>query len=170
MGFKSTFDMTSVERSLRARLEKAKLAMVNTLAYVGETCVNTARSLPHPPAELWKDPDGTVKSPVPPHQPNYIDWSSNLRSSIGYVVVMDGKIMQMSSFEAVNGGEEGSQRGKAFAEEIAGRYSTGIALILVAGMHYAAYVSSKGYDVLNSAAIQAEELAPRLIKQLKEQW
>lgn len=159
--------MGDIRRAVESKMENVKLKMADTLARVGEKCVNTARSLPHPPAELWKEPDGTVKRPVPPHQPNYIDWSANLRSSIGYVIVVDGEVVRgLDSFKAVGGGEEGAVKGREFASELAGRYPTGVTLVIVAGMHYAAYVSSKGYDVLNSAQIEAEELAPRLIKQL----
>lgn len=168
MGIKSNFNIGDVERDVEQRLERMKLAIVNTLRYVGEKCVNTARSLPSPNVAA-SFPDYPSK-PIPPHTPNYIDWTKNLRSSIGYVVTVDGEIVQQSSFQAVDGGEEGARRGREFAAEIALKYPAGITLIIVAGMHYAAYVASKSYDVLNSAVIEAEELAPRLLKQLEEQW
>lgn len=157
--------MGAVEQQLDKQLERAKRAMVNTLCYVGEQCVNKARTLPSPSAT-----DFPSYPSIPPHKPNYIDWTANLRSSIGYVVVVDGEIVKTSDFQAVKGGDEGAQNGRSFATEVAGKYPHGITLILVAGMHYAAYVASKGYDVLNSAVIEAEELAPRLLKQLEEQW
>lgn len=177
MGIERKYDLGAIERGLRELPDKVGSLVVEKLCYAGESAVNKARKLPHPPESLWKTTNDkgetVVKSPVPAHQPNYIDWTANLRSSIGYVVVADGEIVQISSFEAVQGekgnGEEGSQKGRQFAEELAGKYATGYALILVAGMHYAAYVQSKGYDVLNSAAIEAEEVAERLLVQLNSE-
>lgn len=175
MPIKPKFDMGSLLRRVDRLPQLVIGQAVKTLAYVGEAAVNEARKLPHPPESLWKTTNDkgetVVKSPVPAHQPNYIDWTANLRSSIGYVVVVDGEIVVSSAFQAERGekgnGEEGARRGREFAQGLASRVPEGkMALILVAGMHYAAYVSSKGYDVLNTAAITAEQMATRMLASL----
>ena len=163
MGIERKYDLGAIETGLNAFPERVERALVNTLRYAGEQCVNEARSLPSPSAADFPD-----YPKIPPHQPNYIDWTKNLRSSIGYVVVVDGQVVSgQDSFKAEQGGEEGARKGLEFAMETVERYKTGIVLILVAGMHYAAYVQSKGYDVLNSAVIKAEEIVPSLLKQLE---
>lgn len=164
MGIERKYNLGAIEKGLKAFPERVKSALVNTLRYVGEQCVNTARSLPSPSAAEFES-----YPKIPPHTPNYIDWTKNLRSSIGYVVVVNGEVVNgQDSFKAVEGGEEGARRGLEFAMATAESYKTGIVLILVAGMHYAAYVQSKGYDVLDSAVLKAGELIPSLLGQLEE--
>lgn len=167
MGIERKFDLGAIEEGLRKFPERVERSLVNTLNYVGEQCVNAAKSLPSPSADSFP-----TFPKIPSHTPNYIDWSANLKSSIGYVVVVDGEVVSgQDSFKAVEGrdgvGDEGARKGLEYAMEMAGNYKTGIVLILVAGMHYAAYVQSKGYDVLNSAVIKAEELIPTLLGQLE---
>jgi hypothetical protein len=53
-------------------------------------------------------------------------------------------------------------------EELAPQYTCGIALIVVAGMEYAATVAAKGYNVLDSAELTAQALVPKLLQQLKD--
>ena len=50
---------------------------------------------------------------------------------------------------------------------VADNISKGYALIVVAGMHYAQYVESLNYDVLDSAERLAERILPSLLQQLK---
>ena len=118
MGIKRYFDKSAIGMAFDQQLERVKRAMVNTLSYVGEQCVNTARSLPSPNVAI-DFPDYPSK-PIPPHTPNYIDWTANLRSSIGYVVVVDGEIVGwLDSFQPVDGGADGAQKGREFAAEVA---------------------------------------------------
>lgn len=71
------------------------------------------------------------------------DQTGNLRSSIGYVVMSGGRTVGVSGFEAVGGGAEGSSEGKRVAARLAREYSQyPHALIVVAGMEYAAYVEA----------------------------
>ena len=166
-GIHMTTPQSKVDEVIRTALENQRKALIYQLQSVGEQAVNTCRTLPSPPRTLyWNDKTGRPKSNIPPHQPGYIDWTANLRSSIGYVIVDNGKIVSSSSFEAVtvNGetGTEGAQKGRAFAEELASRYSSGLVLIVVAGMHYAKYIQRRGYDVLISGQILAENLIQQL--------
>lgn len=74
----------------------------------------------------------------------------NLRSSIGYIIIYDGEIIE-DYFPVLNGGSEGAEAGKAWAQEV-GVYvneGEGIQMIIIAGMEYAVFVQSKGYDVID---------------------
>lgn len=99
--------------------------------------------------------------------PPYTVQTGNLVSSVGYAIVHDGKIVETSTFDAVAGpkgdGQEGSATGRAYVKELAMRYPTGYALILVAGMHYASYVQELYHkDVLVSGSLVAEQLVMEL--------
>lgn len=128
-----------IEREMTKEYERMMQAVIYNLQVVGERCVNAAR-------------DTSLKGR------DYTDQTGNLRSSTGYVLVVDGNIIAESSFGAVSGGTAGSAEGKSFAESLAANHPSGIALIVVAGMHYAEYVAARGYDVLDSAELLAEQL------------
>lgn len=147
-----------IDRFLNGVAERMRQALVYNLSDVGEQAVNAARSLPSLPR---------TKKRMPPHQPNYIDDTANLRSSIGYVIAEDGKIIGESDFKPVKGGEEGARKGRELAEQLASEHGKGIVLIVVAGESYARYVAAKGYDVLDSAELLAQRLVPQMLKQLK---
>lgn len=132
---------TYIEQQVR----RTEQAVINTLAYVGETCVRTARIAG-----------------------SYTDQTGNLRSSTGYVLVKDGRVVHASSFDVEKGGSDGASKGKAFAEQKAREHPKGIVLIVVAGMKYAAYVSASGRDVLDSAELRADQLVPQLLGQLTQ--
>lgn len=139
--------MTTTEAQIAGYIEqqidRQLVALERTLNYVGEQCVNAARA-----------------------SNGYTDRTHNLRSSVGYVLVRDGKVVTQSTFSSLAGGAEGSSTGKTYAMELARKYPRGYALIVVAGMNYAAYVSAKGRDVLDSAELLAERLVPAMLKQL----
>lgn len=123
------------------------------LAYIGEMCVNKARSLPSPPESMRGKP----------HTPNYIDDTNNLRSSIGYIIVINGSIMQPEGFNGM--GSDGAEHGKDYALNLAEKQPNNIAvLIVVAGERYAKYVSDRGFDVLDSANIVADKLINQLLR------
>lgn len=115
---------------------------------------------------------------------NYTDRTGNLRSSIGFVVVDDGRIVS-SNFEVVppkrkakgsDGGMTGKKNAQSFALELSKEYSKGIALIIVAGMNYAIYVENghyikvgnsvrrtRPYDVLVSGELVADKMVPEML-------
>lgn len=93
---------------------------------------------------------------------DYKDKSGNLRGSIGYAVVLDGK--------QVAGGHG------EFLKEVIAENPKGIVFILVAGMNYASDVENGGYrkvfgkmmntrayNVLSSAELLADELINELL-------
>ena len=56
--------------------------------------------------------------------------------------------------------------GKHLVNNLATKFSGGYALIVVAGMNYAAYVESMGKNVISSAELLAEQELPRMMKEL----
>lgn len=146
-------------------------AIIYNLGVIGEKVVNEARE-----------------------RGSYTDRTGNLRSSTGYVIVVDGKIAQMSSFQAIRGqgenaqrvsfttkagkqvdywakgatgdGSQGKAEGESFARSLVSRYPRGIVLIVVAGMNYASYVAAKGFNVLASSQLLADKLVDDLLRKL----
>lgn len=144
MPIKDNTDKAKLAAYVAEYVKRMEKALIRRICYVGEQVLNEAR-----------------------RNGSYKDQTGNLRSSTGYVVVADGKVVQTSSFEVVKGGGEGSKRGKAYALELASRFPTGIVLICVAGKEYAVYVSARGYNVLESAELLAKKLVPEMLKKLK---
>ena len=143
MPIKRLTPTTEIDRYIAGRVEAIKKAIVYNLCAVGEQVLNVARLTN-----------------------SYKDQTGNLRSSIGYVVAVDGEIVQMSSFDTVKEGREGSRGGKEYAMQLVRDFPHGIVLIVVAGMNYASYVSAKGYDVLDSSELLADKLVPQMLQQL----
>lgn len=135
--------MTEVIDYLDKRIAAVEKAVLYNFGVIGERVLNAARSTN-----------------------SYKDQTGNLRSSIGYVIVKDGRIVQSSDFAVVKDGDKGNKEGKAFARELAREYDKGIVLIVVAGMNYAYYVKKRGYDVIDSAELLADNLVPKILHQL----
>lgn len=92
---------------------------------------------------------------------NYIDHTGNLRSSIGYVIVRDGKIIGKDFKLSENEGSDkhtGKREGEQLAMDLIKTFSKGYVLIGVAGMKYAVFVEAmENKDVLTRAANKAED-------------
>lgn len=134
---------SEVNSYIERKLEIWRQLLIRNFSYIGEQVLNTARS-----TDSYKDQTG------------------NLRSSLGYVVAVDGRVADISSFAVVKNGQEGSKTGADYARKLARKYPKGIVLIVCAGMNYAAYVSAKGYDVEDSAELLADRLVPQMLRQL----
>lgn len=143
MGIVQKTPMSEIDDYIEQQIKRITDAMLYNLQYVGERCLNTARQ-----TNSYKDQIG------------------NLRSSLGYVIAMDGKIVHNSTFEIVKDGGDGKKSGIQFAKEIVRQFPEGIVLVVVAGMHYAQYVSATGRDVIDSAELLADKLVPQILKQL----
>lgn len=137
-------DYRAVDDAFERHIRRAEQALIRTLKYCGEVVINSARD-----AHTYKDQTG------------------NLTSSIGAVISVDGKVIWKSSFEVVMKGGKGAKEGVAFAKELTGNYPKGIALICVAGKNYAAYVSHRGYDVLDTAQLTASQIVPQMLQSLE---
>lgn len=129
---------------LKACVEAKLRVLVNTFCYVGEQCIIEAREAG-----------------------NYTDQTGNLRSSIGYAVVMDGKVVQRDCIDKVKQGDEGVSEGDDYlSKRIKKARKKGIVLIVTAGMNYAEYVEAKGYNVLSSAELKAGPLVKSILTRL----
>lgn len=140
MGIKTNFD----PQDFRNRYEKALSVLINgieeAMNLAGINAVSYARD---------DKPKGVN---------DFTDRTNNLRSSIGYVLFKDG-VKVGSNFVAAGTGNEGDktngvQIGSSYADEVASEYPEGFVMVLSAGMHYAAYVEAKGYDVITSARMK----------------
>lgn len=115
----------------------------------------------------------------------YQNITGNLRSSIGYVIGYDGKVIREGGFHKVQGrgenyrrvtfttrngkkvdfwakgkfgdGSEGSRKGLELARSVIAK-TKGYSFVIVAGMEYASYVNSKGYDVMDSAKLELKKI------------
>lgn len=99
----------------------------------------------------------------------YTDHTGNLRSSVGYVIVANGRVLS-ENFELSKGGTDkvtGKRRAKRLAEELATFYNKGFVLIGVAGMKYAVIVEAMdNKDVISLAASHTEDLIRKQSKTL----
>ena len=124
--------------------------IIRRLAYLGEECIIEARD--RSAEESWTDRSG------------------NLRSSIGYTITANGKIVMLAGFKQTAQGSEGVKTGRALAEELARRYSSGYTLIIVAGMNYAEYVEAMDNKVvLASTELFARRKLPEMLEKLRSQ-
>ncbi|PWB04580.1 hypothetical protein C5O24_11945 [Paramuribaculum intestinale] len=135
MGISANFNINDIDATFKAWLAEVDRQLIESLTRVGEEAVKLAKMIP--PERGFKDRTG------------------NLRSSIGYVVLVDGKPVNVA-FAAVKGGHAGVNEGQRLALQV-GSKTEGYALVVVAGMNYAVHVESKGRDVLTSAEKFAEK-------------
>ena len=141
------FNMGDFERMFQHAEDHAEEQFIRILKWVGEKAVNEAKD-----------------------SGNYDDHTANLRNSIGYVVSVDGQVVdeyfEISKQGTVPSSEDPLKYGRTLAVEVA-QSKRGIALVVVAGMRYASYVESKKKVVLTSAEQFASQYLPNLLKQLK---
>lgn len=147
MGLIPQFSMAQIDAFMKQAEEQQINKIVRVLRFVGEKAVNEARA------------SGT-----------YQDRTANLRNSVGYVIIVNGRIVDEDFSASATGKvpttENPVMYGRKLAHEIAAR-QTDIALIVVSGMKYGSYVEARGYNVLTSAEQLANTQVPMLLKQLK---
>lgn len=142
--------ISKVNAYLKAETDRIHNLTIRALSKLGEQCVKLARD----------------RSP----ELSWIDRTGNLRSSIGYIIVHNGKIVKSSDFKQVKQGSEGTMTGKNFAAEIAKQFLSEYTLVVVAGMNYAEYVEAmENKDVLSAPELFAKKELPGMIKKLKRQ-
>lgn len=102
----------------------------------------------------------------------YTDRTKNLRSSIGYVIYRDGVFVKSNFSSDGSGaegtGESGTTKGLREANEAAKNFTDGYVCVLVAGMDYAVYVESKGYDVVSGSWLQFDTVFQQNAQVIKE--
>lgn len=121
------------------------------LSYIGEELCNHARTI------------------TPGHSSGgYKDQTGNLRSSIGYRIYKDGVGITEGGFKNVSGGNAMAEA-KIALDKYGLAYEIpikGWTLVIVAGMSYATYVESKGFNVLHltkeKMRVEIEELKNKI--------
>ena len=78
---------------------------------------------------------------------DYLNHTWNLRSSLGYVVTYDGK-EKRRYISGMNYGDEAAAAITKWLNEV---NKAGTSIVFADGMFYASFVSSKGYDVIDTA-------------------
>lgn len=146
MAIKPNFTKDDVRKRFDAFLNEIEKKQIAQLQRLGEMCLVEART-----------------------NKGYMMQTGALLSSTGYEVFVDGVAIH-SQFDAASGAESnaaetGIKSGQSIAESI-GKGTKGIALVVVAGMNYAAYVEAKGFNVLSSAEHLAERELPRMLEKL----
>lgn len=146
----SKTDMRKVREGLKIKMSAVIDRLVNRFEEIGELAVKIARE-----------------------KGSYNDITGNLRSSIGYVILIDGNPVRYGVPEAFKGKAEGADGAKGVADgqamlrKLQAKFPWGVVLIVCAGMHYAAEVESVRHrDVLTSAELEADKLAKRLLKNI----
>lgn len=156
MPIQSKIPIAQVTKHLEEAIEQKRAQIVTALQWLGEKCINEARTAG-----------------------DYTDRTGNLRSSIGYAILYNGEmIIPPTGFAEVHGGtpakveeKKGSEAGRDTLDKlIQDAPSQGFVLIVVAGMHYAQYVSAMGYNVLDSAEVLAKTELPHLLDKLRVKW
>lgn len=145
----ATFTLPDIETFIQSKIQQGTQAVINAYKFAGETFVREAR--------IKTAADG-----------GFNDITGNLRSSIGYIIINNGKQL-ISNFEESGLGTDkatGISQGVEFAEEVATEFPKGIALICVAGMGYAAAVESKGRDVITGSTLNLSNQLKELLGQL----
>lgn len=146
MGIVPRISKEEIKKDFQRRVRAVETAIILNLQYLGELCINEAK--------LSGD---------------YTDQTGNLRSSVGYIVVSSGVVVYQGGFGGNfgSGGAEGESDGRNYAYSIASKYRRGYALIVVAGMNYAAAVESRGRNVLSTSKLYAEKEMPKIMQELK---
>ena len=128
----------------------------------------------------------------------YKDQTNNLRSSLGFVIYHNGRMLfrdfqtggtgtggggqvsfttsqgQEVSFSAQvksdTSGNRGLLQGEALANSVAQRYPSGFIAVIVAGMNYALFVEAKGYDVLTGSTLTVGEDLKKNLEIINNQY
>lgn len=146
MGIRPKFTKEDIRQRLDRFLIEVVKKQITQLQYLGEMCLIEARN-----------------------NKGYMMQTGALLSSTGYMIFVDGVALH-NQFDAASGAESnaaqnGIKAGQSLAESV-GKQTKGIALVVVAGMNYAAYVEAKGYNVLSSAEHLAQRELPRMLEKL----
>lgn len=135
MGIKAPSER-EINDAFRGLTDLLKKNVMTAMTKLGEECIARIRN--RGASESW------------------IDHTGNLRSSIGYAVYDHGLNYMMSNFSVVLDGSEGAGKGRELVAELARKFTNTYALVVVAGMDYAAYVEAiKNKDVLESTKLWA---------------
>lgn len=92
----------------------------------------------------------------------YTDRTGNLTNSISYAIVRHKEILYYNEVQR----EEANAAALKVAMKMAENLSDAYSLIIVAGMNYAAFVESRGYNVILPAELKAKQEFTNKVKPL----
>jgi hypothetical protein len=142
MAIRALFTRADIKSICDEFLDRVILATVEALKDVGEAFITDCRDI-----RTYKDQTG------------------NLRSSCGYLIMVNGRIVQ-GAFDAGTSGA-GRRKGRDYARKIALQFpGNRILFVGVAGMEYAVYVEANGLDVITGSSLSAKKLLQRHIKRI----
>lgn len=140
MGIAPTFGSDYIAAQVAAFQKRVEQAAIFLLKYLGEELVKYAKE-----------------------KHNYTDRTGNLTNSIGYAVVRNKEIVI-----GPDNSDTGQEAALQAALKMIAKLPDCIALVIVAGMTYAAYVEAKGYNVILPAELKAQTDFPREMKKLMD--
>lgn len=135
-------DLSGVLKQLKELPSKLDHQLIGLLIQAGETAVSQARS-----------------------SKTYQDQTGNLTASIGYGVFKGNTLIASGGFDY--GKEGGNVGAMALLEKLPNLGSSGLGLVVVAGMDYATYVERTGHVVLDNARLNMSGVISNLLSQLK---
>lgn len=152
MGFKPLFTKADIRKEMDRKLQAIEKAIISRLEFVGLEFVKMAR-------------EKTAKGG------GFNDITGNLRSSIGFTVLKNGKTI-VENFENSHGGFDkatGLREGRKYIRELKNDFGNGYALIVVAGMDYAASVENLHHkDVITGSSLRAETMLKQAMSNLRD--
>ena len=146
-----TTPASRIDTLINKEKERVEVLTVRALSYLGELCVIEARNRPQ--------------------EISWYDRSGNLRSSIGYAIIHNGKILEYSDFTQVRQGNEGVRKGKALIEELSKKFANGYALVVLlpSNDNTGKGDFTENKNVLASAELFARKELPGMMSKLKKQ-
>ena len=94
----------------------------------------------------------------------YTDRTGNLTNSISYAIVRKKEILYYNEVQREEANAAALKVAMKMAESLPDAYS----LIVVAGMNYAAFVESRGYNVILPAELKAKTDFPKAMQKLMD--
>lgn len=136
--FKKIISDSEISKTINDNIEKLVKELVKQLTNVGNQCLSEMEN-----------------------SQGYLSRTGNLTASKGFSVALDGEIQYTSNFNSTEGGEAGRELAESRAKE-----TKGVSLVIVAGAKYALYVEAKGFNVITSSKLLAEEIVPKILQDL----
>lgn len=173
MGFKNKISPEQRAKSAAEKIIRIEMDILDKLHIIGERFIADARSelSQYKYIEVSFKKSGENRSKITDTRiyyrngkkytrqdiggSSFSDWTSNLRSSIGYFIFQDAQLIENNI-----GDGEGGATATTLAYKVAA--PQGISIVFTAGMGYAKAVEAKGYSVITAAAMSA-------LKNLKQQ-
>lgn len=148
MGIKMITPMSTILGTLKEGKKSVKDEVVKVFTRAGEEAVRGARA---------------------PRGKQYTDRTSNLRSSTGYVLTVDGKPVIGGGYTPVKEtGKPGAKAGKEHGNDLAkGADANSVSLFVTTGMSYAQYLDARAYDILDTAEADATAVLEEKLKRKK---